>query len=166
MSEKEIILEKAKIWFRESVAANHMKKTEELYKIDKFKVHPFLLTYLSNFLEGNSNPKSLAKALVYPRVLATSINTIFGNQIQKFTSNVLSSYSSTTNGIDIEFTDKIDGEKKYCQLKSGPSTINKDDVETIANHFKSVISLARTNGYPFRQKQHQNHAQQTPLPLL
>ena len=33
----------------------------------------------------------------------------------------------------------IDGEKKYCQLKSGPDTINKDDVETIAGHFKSVI---------------------------
>jgi len=104
------------------------------------------LTYLSNFLQGNHEPKSIAKALIYPRVLGTSINTSFGTNIQKFTSCVLSSFGSTTSGIDIEFIDMIDGEKKYCQLKSGPDTINKDDVETIANHFKDVINLARTNG--------------------
>jgi len=101
---------------------------------------------LSNFLQGNHEPKSIAKALIYPRVLGTSINTSFGTNIQKFTSCVLSSFGSTTSGIDIEFIDMIDGEKKYCQLKSGPDTINKDDVETIANHFKDVINLARTNG--------------------
>ena len=104
------------------------------------------MTYLSNFLQGNHEPKSIAKALIYPRVLGTSINTSFGTNIQKFTSCVLSSFGSTTSGIDIEFIDMIDGEKKYCQLKSGPDTINKDDVETIANHFKDVINLARTNG--------------------
>ena len=31
------------------------------------------------------------------------------------------------------------------QLKSGPNTINKDDVETIAGHFTDVIHLSRTN---------------------
>jgi hypothetical protein len=40
---------------------------------------------------------------------------------------------SVVHGIDIEFIDAIDGRKKYCQLKSGPSTINKDDVVTIIN---------------------------------
>jgi Type II restriction endonuclease EcoO109I len=39
----------------------------------------------------------------------------------------------------------VDGHRKYCQLKSGPNNINKDDVETIAGHFKGVINLARTN---------------------
>ena len=144
--EKNEILEKAKIWFKESIAQNHIKNTLKLSNINAFNVNPFLLTYLSNFLEGNHDPKSIAKALIYPRVLGTSINTSFGTNIQKFTSSVLSSYGSTTAGIDIEFTDMIDGEKKYCQLKSGPDTINKDDVETIAGHFKSVINLARTNG--------------------
>ncbi|WP_337027430.1 PmeII family type II restriction endonuclease [Vibrio cholerae] len=37
------------------------------------------------------------------------------------------------------------GKKKYCQLKLGPNTINKDDVETIAGHFMDTIRLARTN---------------------
>ena len=41
--------------------------------------------------------------------------------------------------------DALDNSKKYCQLKAGPNTINKDDVETIAGHFKGVINLARTN---------------------
>lgn len=144
--EKNIILEKAKEWFSESIAKNHIKNTLKLSSIDKFNVNPFLLTYLSNFLEGNHDPKSIAKALIYPRVLGTSINTSFGTNIQKFTSSVLSSYGSTTAGIDIEFIDALDGEKKYCQLKSGPDTINKDDVETIAGHFTDVINLSRTNG--------------------
>ena len=145
MTEKELILQKAKVWFKESIAKNHIKNTKKLSNIKEFNINPFLLTYLSNFLEGNNTPESIARALIYPRVLGTSISTSFGNQIQKFTSSVLSSYSSTTHGIDIEFIDKVDGEKKYCQLKSGPNTINKDDVETIAMHFKSVINLAKTN---------------------
>jgi hypothetical protein len=144
--EKKEILEKAKTWFTESIANNHIKNTLKLSSIKKFNVNPFLLTYLSNFLEGNHEPKSIAKALIYPRVLGTSINTSFGTNIQKFTSSVLSSFGSTTSGIDIEFTDMVNGEKKYCQLKSGPDTINKDDVETIAGHFKDVINLAKTNG--------------------
>lgn len=146
VKEKNEILKKAKSWFSESIAEKHIKNTLKLSDISQFNINPFLLTYLSNFLEGNHNPRSIAKALIYPRVLGTSINTSFGTNIQKFTSTVLSSYGSTTSGIDIEFIDMIDGEKKYCQLKSGPDTINKDDVETIAGHFKDVINLSRTNG--------------------
>ena len=144
-AEKENILNNAKQWFRSSIANNHINNTQKLSNIKEFNINPFLITYLSNFLEGDNNPKSIAKALIYPRVLGTSINTSFGTQVQKFTSTVLSSFASTTSGIDIEFIDQKDGEKKYCQLKSGPNTINKDDVETIAGHFKSVINLARTN---------------------
>ncbi|RXJ65914.1 restriction endonuclease [Halarcobacter ebronensis] len=146
LKEKNEILEKAKLWFKKSIAENHIKNTKKLSNIKEFNINPFLLTYLSNFLEGNHSAKSIAKALIYPRALGTSINTSFGTQIQKFTSEVLASYASTTSGIDIEFIDQIDNEKKYCQLKSGPNTINKDDVETIAQHFTNVINLGRTNG--------------------
>lgn len=96
-------------------------------------------------MTGNSSPESIAKALLYPRVLGTSVTTIFGTGIQKFTNDVLGTFGSTTSGIDIEFLDQIDGHRKYCQLKSGPNTINKDDVETIAGHFTNVIHLSRTN---------------------
>ncbi|MCU7837559.1 MAG: restriction endonuclease [gamma proteobacterium symbiont of Taylorina sp.] len=144
--EKDIILEKAQVWFRESIAKNHIRNTQILTESSKFDINPFLAVYLSNFLTGDAKPEGIAKALIYPRVLGTSITTSFGTNIQKFTNDVLSSFGSTTSGIDIEFIDQISGNKIYCQLKSGPNTINKDDVETISGHFKKVIQLGRTNG--------------------
>lgn len=144
-AEKDIILKKAQKWFKESIAENHIKNTKKLKEAAEFDINPFLAVYLSNFLTGKAEPEGIAKALVYPRALGTSITTSFGTNIQKFTSEVLSSFGSTTSGIDIEFVDQINKNKIYCQLKSGPNTINKDDVETIAGHFKKVIHLGRTN---------------------
>lgn len=143
--DKRTILEKAQKWFKESITKNHIKNTKKLVDAAKFDINPFLAVYLSNFLSGETTPEGIAKALVYPRALGTSITTSFGTNIQKFTNEVLSSYGSTTSGIDIEFIDQLNNNKIYCQLKSGPNTINKDDVETIAGHFKKVIHLGRTN---------------------
>ena len=143
--EKKIILEKAQKWFSGTIAENHIINTKKLSDSSKLIINPFLAVYLSNFLTGNTKPESIAKALLYPRILGTSITTSFGTNIQQFTNDVLSSFGSTTSGIDIEFIDQLNGNKIYCQLKSGPNTINKDDVETIAGHFKSVIHLGRTN---------------------
>jgi len=47
--------------------------------------------------------------------------------------------------MDIEFVDKIDNRKKWCQLKSGPTTINSEDVNPLLKKFSSVANLARTN---------------------
>lgn len=143
--DKTEILEKAKQWFRKSIAENHIKNTKKLINPENFQINPFLTAYLANFLKGNSDPESIAQVLFLPRVLGTSITTSFGTQTQTFISEVLQAFGSTTPGIDIEFQDQIDNRKKYCQLKAGPNTINKDDVETIANHFKSTINLAKTN---------------------
>ena len=145
-AQKVEILNKAKIWFKESIAENHIKNTKALKNSSKFDINPFTTVYLASFLTGNTSPESIAKALLYPRVLGTSISTTFGNQVQKFTNNVLSGFASTTSGIDIEFEDQIDKRRKYCQLKAGPNTINKDDVDTINNHFRSIKGLARQNG--------------------
>ncbi|HFJ5518495.1 TPA: PmeII family type II restriction endonuclease [Enterococcus faecium] len=142
------IIEKAKDFFREVIAKNHIKNTEKLKNINNFNVNPFLNKYLANYLTGNDDPESVSKALIYPRVLGTSINTSFGSNLQKFINTTLEGYGSTTTGMDIEFIDKIDGRKKYCQIKAGPQTINYDDVTTIQNHFKSAINLARTNNIP------------------
>lgn len=141
---KEVLL-KAQDWFRDTISKNHIKNTKKLSNPDAFHINPFLTVYLANFLTGDASPESIAKALIYPRVLGTSITTSFGQNMQSFASKVLSSFGSTTRGIDIEFDDAVDGLKKYCQLKAGPNTINKDDVETISNHFKSIKNLARTN---------------------
>ena len=143
--EKDKILKSFKEWFKDSLIESHRKNTEKLKDINEFNINPFLLYYIANYLEGNSNPKSLAKALVYPRALGTSITTSFGTQMQTFITKVLGAYGSTTTGIDIEFVDQIDKRKKYCQLKSGPNAINKDDIKTIKDHFQAVKNLARTN---------------------
>jgi len=148
--EKEEIILKFKDWFKETLIESHKKNTEKLKEVTEFNINPFLLYYLANFLEGNSNPETLAKVLLYPRILGTSITTSFGTHMQGFVTNVLGAYGSTTAGIDIEFIDQIDNRRKYCQLKSGPNAINKDDVKTISDHFKAVKNLARTNNKDIR----------------
>lgn len=144
-AEKKEILAKAKTFFKNTIVHNHIKNTEKL-KLSDFNINPFLVKYLAYYLTGSSSSKDIAKALIYPRVLGTSITTSFGTNLQKFCSTTLDGYSSTTSGIDIEFIDAVDGRKKYCQIKAGPNTINHDDVATIENHFTNVRRLARTNG--------------------
>lgn len=144
-TEKSEILRKARTFFIDRIVSNHINNTKKLTDIGEFKNNPFLLKYLANFVFGDMSEKNMAKVMLYPRVLGTSINTTFGNQLQYFCSEVLSSYASTTSGIDIEFIDAVDGRKKYCQVKAGPSTINNDDVTTIKNHFTAIKNLARTN---------------------
>ena len=142
--EKQEILRKFKVWFKDGLIKSHKANTLKLTSLDEFNINPFLLHYLSNFLEGNSNSKSLAKVLIYPRVLGTSVTTSFGTQMQTFLTKVLDAYGSTTQGIDIEFA-SVDGSRKYCQLKSGPNALNRADVKTIKGHFDGVRRLARTN---------------------
>ena len=143
--ERQDILEKSKTFFRERVAKKHKANTEKLTSLSAFNINPFTYKYLANFAFGDSSPVSMAKALVYPRVLGTSIATTFGTQLQYFCNEVLDSFASTTAGIDIEFIDAFDGRRKYCQVKAGPQTINHDDVKTICDHFDAIKHLARTN---------------------
>ena len=141
-----IILNKAKDFFRNEIVEAHIiEGCKRASKLSEYNVNPFLYKYLANFLKGNAEPRSIAEALVLPRVLGSSITTSFGMKIQKLISELFEGYGSTTSGIDIEYIDAIDGRKKYCQLKSGPNTINRDDVETIFGHFQATINLARTN---------------------
>lgn len=140
------ILKNAKEFFKNEIVSNHIEKScEKASKLSNYNVNPFLLKYLANFLSGNDDPISISKALVLPRLLGSSINTMFGMKIQNLISTLFEGLGSTTQGIDIEFIDGVDGRKKYCQLKAGPNTINADDVDTIIKHFNGVRFLARTN---------------------
>lgn len=143
--ERREILENARIFFREKIAVNHQRNTIKLKNLSEFNVNPFLDTYLANYAFGTSTPENIARAMIYPRVLGTSITTSFGANMQNFCNIVLSSYASLVSGIDIEFIDAIDGRRKYCQTKAGPNTINKDDVDSIKGHFRDIRNLARTN---------------------
>lgn len=149
--EKLEILEKVKVWFKEVIIPNHLHNTKKLANPAEFDINPFLVPYIAAYLTGELTPESVAKALLYPRVLGSSITTSFGQNMQTFISTVLDSYGSIVQGIDIEFIDAIDGRRKYCQAKLGPNTINKDDVETIHNHFRKAKNLGKTNNVPVQQ---------------
>jgi len=150
--QRSLILKNAQDFFRKEIVDAHLGSAcEKASKLKSYNVNPFLVKYLANFLEGNDDPQSMAKALVYPRLLSTSITTIFGNKAQKMIPEIFEGMmGSVGGGIDIEFVDSFDNRKKYCQLKSGPNTINKDDVITIKNHFQGIKNLARTNNMDVR----------------
>lgn len=149
--QKQTIIESGKDYFRSSIIPNHIKNLQKL-KLRDFDVNPFLINYLSAFLCGDTSPLSMAKALIYPRILGTSVNTSFGQNIQIFISQLaeVAGCASGIDGIDIEFVDAIDGRRKYCQCKAGPQTINKDDVATILGHFKHLIGKARLDRMPLQ----------------
>ncbi len=150
--ERLAILNRARDFFRDRIVGNHttiaIKKASQL---KSYNINPFLYKYLANFMNGDDSPESIARALVYPRLLGSSINTSFGMNIQAMISSLFRGFGSAVPGIDIEFIDGIDGRKKYCQLKAGPNTINYHDVETLFNHFDSTRRLARTNNLDIRE---------------
>ena len=146
VNQRKQLLDRAKDFFRNNIIDSHINKAcRGAGKLSRYNVNPFLFKYLANFLKGNDDPRSIAEALVYPRLLGSSINTIFGMRIQFMINELFEGYGSLIPGIDIEFIDGIDGRKKYCQLKSGPNTINRDDVKTVFDHFQATKNLARTN---------------------
>lgn len=142
--QKQSIIQSGKQYFREIIIPNHLRNLKRL-KLKDFNINPFLVNYLAAFLCGNTDSDSLAKAIVYPRILGTSINTSFGQNVQVFISGLaqVTGNASGIDGIDIEFVDAIDGRRKYCQCKAGPNTINKDDVATILGHFRHLHNKAR-----------------------
>lgn len=118
--QKNQIVESGKEYFRHIIIPNHLKGLDRL-QLKDFSINPFLINYLAAFLCGNTEPESLAKALIYPRILGTSINTSFGQNIQIFISGLaeVAGNASGIDGIDIEFIDALDGRRKYCQCKAG-----------------------------------------------
>lgn len=133
-------------YFNTKIFKNHRKNTLKNHaKLKSYKINPILVKYLSKVLEDDFTPLGIAKALYYPRVLGTSINTSFGSRIQNMFVDLGLADGSLIKGMDIEFMDQIDGRKKWCQLKSGPNTINSEDVNPLLNKFTTVTNLARTN---------------------
>lgn len=107
----------------------------------------FTIQATAKAISDHVDAESMAEAIVYPFALGTSIATSFGTQVQEFIVKAMGTHAfgSVVQGMDIEYYDAINGNKKYCQLKSGPTTINKDDIKTIEDHFTGLYNLARTN---------------------
>lgn len=133
-------------YFKEKIFENHKINSLKTHsKLKSYKINPIIVKYLSKILENDFTPIGIAKALYYPRILGTSINTSFGIRIQNMFVELNLAQGSLIKGVDIEFIDKIDGRKKWCQLKSGPNTINSEDVNPLLKKFSTVTNLARTN---------------------
>ena len=92
--EKKNILLKARAFFKDTVAKNHVKNVKKLHKLSAFNYNPFLMDYNATFLTGKSDPESIARQLIYARAMVTSINTSFGTHMQAFCSKVLSGFAS------------------------------------------------------------------------
>lgn len=145
MTEKEL-LDRIVNYFVTYIFNNHIEASLKTHsKLKSYNINPIVVKYLSKVLENNYSAEGIAKALYYPRVLGTSINTSFGTRIQNMFVELEMANGSLIKGMDIEFVDKVDQRKKWCQLKSGPNTINSEDVKPLIRKFTSTISLARTN---------------------
>ena len=128
-----------------NLAQNYSNK-----KYKSFKVNPFTIQATANAFGSPITVQNLAKAVVYPFALGTSIATSFGTNFQAFMVSTTGGVAraSVVKGMDIEYDDALDNRHKYCQIKSGPTTINKDDIKSIEDHFKGLTNLARTNHLP------------------
>lgn len=145
MTEKELTL-KIVDYFETYIFKNHIEASLKTHsKLKSYNINPIVVKYLSKVLDNSYSPQGVAKALFYPRVLGTSINTSFGTRIQNMFVQLGIANGSLIKGMDIEFIDKIDNRKKWCQLKSGPNTINSEDVKPLIRKFTNTINLARTN---------------------
>lgn len=133
-------------YFKVYIFENHIAASINNHsKLKSYNINPIVVKYLSKVLENNYTAIGVAKALFYPRVLGTSINTSFGARIQNMFVDLKIAEGSLIKGMDIEFIDKIDDRRKWCQLKSGPNTINSEDVKPLIKKFTDTINLARTN---------------------
>lgn len=145
MTEKELI-KNIVVYFEKNIFEQHINASIKKHsKLSSYNINPIVVKYLSKVIDGKYSPEGIAKALYYPRVLGTSINTSFGTQIQNMFVALNIASGSLIKGMDIEFIDKIDKRKKWCQLKSGPNTINSEDVKPLIKKFSDTINLARTN---------------------
>lgn len=145
MTEQEL-LSNITNYFEEKIFDNHKINALKTHsKLKSYKINPIIVKYLSKILVDDFTAIGIAKALYYPRILGTSINTSFGTRIQNMFVELKLAEGSLIKGMDIEFIDKTDNRKKWCQLKSGPNTINSEDVKPLLRKFSTVTNLARTN---------------------
>lgn len=100
-------------YFRVKIFEKHISSSlTNNSKLKSYNINPIVVKYLSKVLENNYSPEGVAKALYYPRVLGTSINTSFGTQIQNMFVDLGLAQGSMIKGMDIEFIDYVDNRKK------------------------------------------------------
>ncbi|MEI6139639.1 MAG: hypothetical protein WCP85_10265 [Mariniphaga sp.] len=70
-------------YFEKNIFQQHINSSLNIHsKLKSYKINPIVVKYLSKVLDDKYSAEGIAKALYYPRVLGTSINTSFGTRIQ------------------------------------------------------------------------------------
>lgn len=132
-------------YIKESFVTRAKKKLRDGCSLDNFIVHPFQLIMNAGGFLGATSSENLAKSLLLPHLMGTSLTTNFGDKMQKMCIAHLGAKASGINGMDIEFKDKLTGKETVAQLKAGPNTINAGDVNPIITDMISARRLLRQN---------------------
>ncbi|MEQ9425482.1 MAG: PmeII family type II restriction endonuclease [Cyclobacteriaceae bacterium] len=143
---KEQLISEIKNYFESEIIEKHQDNLLKKHsRLKNYQINPILVRYLSQLKENGVSAIGIAKALFYPRALGTSISGSFGTKFQNMLIDLGLANPSLIGGMDVQYIDKLDDKEKYCQLKSGPSTINSKDVKPILDEFDRVANLARAN---------------------
>ncbi len=82
---KKILTQKIVEYFDKNIFNNHIDASLKVHsKLKSYNINPIVVKYLSKVLEDNYSAEGNGKALFYPRVLGTSINTSFETRISKY----------------------------------------------------------------------------------
>jgi hypothetical protein len=153
-----------RVWYAEAIINNQIESVRKAGKIANYSINPFMAPLVYAFFTaiegGDGEPhkvsEGIASALVYQKIVGTSLSTSMGTLFQQFIAAELEKCgrggSSVTSGMDLEFYVQEGGEvrRKFLQLKLGPQTINSGDVTSIVDDFIAVRNLARTNDMKIR----------------
>ncbi len=115
------------------------------FSLDDFNIQPFILVAVSSGVFGEASAINMSRALIYPRILGTTVNTRFGDKMQKLCVDYLDVEGSGVPGMDFQYTDKKDSKRVYMQLKSGPNTLNADDVNPMIEKMRDAYRLLLQN---------------------
>jgi len=74
------ILEATRDWYLSRIVESHKQRSRTFLNESKLNINPFTVHYLAKVVGGNCDAESIARALLYPRILGTSINTSFGTE--------------------------------------------------------------------------------------
>ena len=160
----EKIVSSFKNWYASAIIDNQIESVRKAGKITNYSINPFMAPVVYAFFSaiegGEGQPRKvsegIASALVYQKIVGTSLSTSMGTLFQQFIAAELERCGrggpSVTSGMDLEFymQDGLEVRRKYLQLKLGPQTINSDDVKSIVDDFVAVRNLARTNDMKIR----------------
>lgn len=145
--QKKAIIESGKQYFRSTIIPNHLKKLQKL-QLKDINVNPFLISYLAAFLCHDTDPVSLAKALVYPRILETCLSSSLGLYTQNFLYSLEENIGrvSSIDGIDFEFVDTLDGRNKFCIFDSKIDSV-EELTEILEKSKKAILEIDKEHWY-------------------